>query len=86
MHCKPIPCNENRVFPVKFSHREIPVMNTGVPAMRTGVPCDENRFFPVRIYYTGKTLFWPCTDPVRDCSVSKSRGVELYKNWHLGMF
>ena len=26
-------------------------------------------FFPVRIYYTGKTLFWPCTGPVRDCSV-----------------
>ena len=36
--------------------------------MRTGVPCNENRFFPVRIYYTGKTLFWPCTGPVRDCS------------------
>ena len=46
-HCKPIPCNENRVFPVKFSHREIPGMKTGVPAMRTGVPCNENRFFPV---------------------------------------
>ena len=29
--------------------------------MRTGVPCNENRFFPVRIYYTGKTLYWPCT-------------------------
>ena len=39
------------------------------PVMRTGVPCNENRFFPVRIYYTGKTLFWPCTGPVRDCSV-----------------
>ena len=37
--------------------------------MRTGVPCNENRFFPVRIYYTGKTLFWPCTGPVWDCSV-----------------
>jgi hypothetical protein len=22
----------------------------------------------VRIYYTGKTLFWPCTGPLRDCS------------------
>ena len=29
--------------------------------MRTGVPCNENRFFPVRIYYTGKTMFWPCS-------------------------
>ena len=47
LHCKPIPCNENRVLPVKFSHREIPVMKTGVPAMRTGVPCNENRFFSV---------------------------------------
>ena len=37
--------------------------------MRTGVPCNENRFFPVRIYYTGKTQFWPCSGPVRDCSV-----------------
>ena len=33
IHCKPIPCNKNRVFPVKFSHREIPVMKTGVPTM-----------------------------------------------------
>ena len=31
-------------------------------------PCNENRFFPMRIYYTGKTLFRPCTGPVRDCS------------------
>ena len=54
------PCNENRVFPVKFSHREIPVMKTGVPAMRTGVPCNENRFFPVWKTSQGK----PCSDPV----------------------
>ena len=60
MHCKPIPCNENRVFPVKFSHREIPVMKTGVPAMRTGVPCNENRFFPVWKTSQGK----PCSGPV----------------------
>ena len=31
-------------------------------------PCNENRFFPVGKKYTGKSLFWPCTDPVRDCS------------------
>ena len=57
-------CNENRVLPVKFSHREIPVMKTGVPAMRTGVPCNENSFslcgklhreIPVL------ALYWPCT-------------------------
>ena len=59
-HCKPIPCNENRVFPVKFSHREIPVMKTGVPAMRIGVPCNENRFFPVWKTSQGK----PCSGPV----------------------
>ena len=41
--------------------------------MRTGVPCKENRLFPVRIDYTGKTLFWPCTGPVGDCSVNKSK-------------
>ena len=60
IHCKPIPCNKNRVFPVKFSHREIPVMKTGVPAMRTGVPCNENRFFPVWKTSQGK----PCSGPV----------------------
>ena len=60
LHGKPIPCNENRVFPVKFSHREIPVMKTGVPAMRTGVPCSENRFFPVWKTSQGK----PCSGPV----------------------
>ena len=57
LHCKPIPCNENRVFPVKFSHREIPVMKTGVPAMRTGVPCNEHRFFPVWKTSQGKPCF-----------------------------
>ena len=41
--------------------------------MRTGVPCNENRFFPVIIYYTVKTLFWPCTDPVRDCSAIRKQ-------------
>ena len=45
---------------MKFSHREIPVMKTGVPAMRTGVPCNENRFFPVWKTSQGK----PCFDPV----------------------
>ena len=49
LHCKPIPCNEKRVLPVKSSHREIPVMKTGVPAMKTGGPGNENRFFPVWI-------------------------------------
>ena len=49
--------------------KPIPCNEYRVPVMRTGVPCNESRFFPVRIYYTGKTLFWPCTGPVWDCSV-----------------
>ena len=91
MHCKPIPCNENRVFPVKFSHREIPVMKTGVPAMRTGVPCNENRFFPVWKTSQGKpcsgpvlALYWPCTGPVRDCSEvknSNTRATRALSSW-----
>ena len=48
--------------------------------MRTGVPCDKNRFFLVRIYYTGKTLFWPCTGPLRDCSVSLPMTILLWSN------
>jgi hypothetical protein len=28
-------------------------------------------FFPVWKYYTGKSLFWPCTGPVRYCSEPK---------------
>ena len=44
-----------------FSHREKPVFIAGVP-------CNEFRFFPVRKKFTGKTLFSPCNDPVRDCS------------------
>jgi len=39
---------------VKFSHREIPVM-------KTGVPCNENRFFPVWKTSQGK----PCSGPVK---------------------
>ena len=31
-----------------------------------------------RIYYTGKTLFWPCTGPVRDCSVDL---YDIYYEW-----
>ena len=50
---------------MKFSHREIPVIKTGVPAMRTGVPCNENRGFPLWKTSQGK----PCSGPVQDCSV-----------------
>ncbi len=72
IHCKPIPCNDYRDFPVYSFSQGIPCNEYRVPAMRTGVPCNENMLFPVRIYYTGKSLFWPCTGPVRDCSVDRT--------------
>ena len=50
-------------------HREIPVINTGSLQWEQGFHVMK-QVFPVRIYYTGKTLFWPCTDPVLDCSVT----------------
>ena len=59
-HCKPIPCNENRVFPVYFFSQGNPCNENRVPAMRTGFPCNENRFFPVRKSTQGK----PCSCPV----------------------
>jgi hypothetical protein len=43
--------------------------NRKKPVVITWEPCNENRFFPVWEKYTGKTLYWPCTGPVRDCSV-----------------
>jgi len=43
-HCKPIPCNENRVLPVKFSHREIPVLKTRVPECEQGFPVMKTGF------------------------------------------
>jgi hypothetical protein len=47
------------------------ISNREKPVFINWEPCNENRFFPVWKYYTGKTLFWPCTGPVRDCSVLK---------------
>ena len=38
----------------RISHREKPVFITWEP-------CNENRFFTAWKYYTGKTLYWPCT-------------------------
>ena len=64
VHCKPIPVKKTWFSLLcTFSHRETPVFINSVP-------CNENRFFPVWEKYTGKTLFWPCTGPVQDCSVS----------------
>ena len=47
------------------------ISNREKPVFINWEPCNENRFFPVWKYYKGKTLFWPCTGPVRDCSVTK---------------
>ena len=63
MRCKPIPVKTGFSL-CTFPKREKPVFITGIPA-------NVNRFFPVWEKYTGKTLFWPCTGPVRDCSVPK---------------
>ena len=60
-HCKPIPVMKTGFSLCTFPNREKPVFITGIPA-------NVNRFFPVWEKYTGKTLFWPCTGPVRDCS------------------
>ena len=65
MHCKPIPVMKTGFSLCTFSHREKPVFVDSVP-------CNENRFFPLWEKYTGKTLFWPCTGPVRDCSALNS--------------
>ena len=61
-HCKPIPVMKTGFSLCSVSHREKPVFITWEP-------CIEDRLFPAWKYYTGKTLFWPCTGPVRDCSV-----------------
>ena len=60
LHCKPIPCNEKRVFPVKFFSQGYPCNDNRVPAMRKRVPCNENRVFPARKTSQGK----PCSGPV----------------------
>ena len=62
LHCKPTPVMKTGFSLCSISSREKPVFINLEP-------CNENRFFPVWKYYTGKTLFWHCTGPVRDCSV-----------------
>jgi hypothetical protein len=61
--CKPIPVMRTGFSLCSISNREKPVFIRGIPA-------NENSFFPVWKYYTGKTLLWTCTGPVRDCSAS----------------
>ena len=36
--------------------------------------------------FTGKTLFWPCTGPVRDCSVPNVDNRGHLANYHLPHF
>ena len=62
-HCNSIPVMKTGFSLCSISNREKPVFINWEP-------CNENKIFPVWKYYTGKTLFWPCTGPVRDCSVS----------------
>ena len=62
IHCKPISVKKTGISLRSISNREKHVFINWEP-------CNENRFFPVWKYYSGKTLFWPCTGHVRDCSV-----------------
>ena len=70
-HCKPIPVMKTGNSLCTFPNREKPVSITWEP-------CNENRFFPVWEKYTGKSLFWPCTGPVRDCSAGRAKRSQLY--------
>ena len=72
VHCKPILLMKRGFSLRTFSHREIQLFPS------PGKPCNENRIFPVWEKYTGKTLFWPCTGPVRDCSVAIFQKVLMY--------
>ena len=46
-----------------------PKLHRGNLVFIAGIPCNENRFsLNVWENCTGKTLFSPCNDPVRDCS------------------
>ena len=75
--------NTANPFPVKFSHRKIPVMKTGFslcnfshgenlfpspgkPVSKTGFPCVGKVYRENPVL----SLYWPCTGPVRDCSVA----------------
>ena len=79
IHCKPIPVMKTGFSLCTFSHREKPVSISWDP-------CNENRFFPVGKKYTGKSLFWPCTDPVRDCSVGSQISRFCFCNMTLILF
>ena len=69
-HCKPIPVMKTGFSLCTFSHREKP------PVFISWDPCNEHRVFPVGKEYTGKSLFWPCTDPVRDCSAGWQKNLK----------
>ena len=69
-HCKPIP-----VMKTGFSLCSI--SNSEKPVFITKEPCNENRFYAV-----WKTLFWPCTGLVRDCSeVKKTVSMFFFANF-----
>ena len=63
LHCKTFPVMKTGFSLCSISNREKPVFINLEP-------CNENKFFPVWKYYTGNSLFWSCTGPVRDCSVA----------------
>ena len=51
------PCNENRVFPVKFFSQGKTCFHYRSACNENRVPCNENRLFPVRKISQGKPCF-----------------------------
>ena len=62
------PCNENR----------------GPCNENRGSLLNENRFIPCVENFTWKTLFWPCTGPVQDCSDMSS--INITTLWRILLF
>ena len=51
------PCNENRVFPVKFFSQGKTCFHYRDPCNENRVPCNKNRLFPLRKSSQGKPCF-----------------------------
>ena len=76
VHCKPVPCNENRVFPVK-------IFSQGNPCNETGSLKEEEGFHVMKKGFSlweklhrenpVMALYWPCTrlQCSTFCSISK---------------
>jgi hypothetical protein len=50
------PCNENRVFPVKFFSQGKTCFHYREPCSHCRDPCNENRVFPVKFFHREKPV------------------------------